>query len=227
MTHGYDRGRPRGRRGPVPRPPRRPDAEASAKHVTREAAHEPQRAVRLEAGVGGRRCRRGTSIARGAHLARLLLRADFRRSAHGLGQRGGRHGPVVDGPRAQLWRAVSGRPLSDSTGRTMILDVSELEEPMGAFSWPRAPVRGRALTRSWRRSGRGVGRYPAYTMRGPYRDRPRGREASSRDRASRQNVRWNGESMEKTSDVESPTSSPARPDRCTPRTTRGARGPPP
>jgi hypothetical protein len=102
-----------------------------------------------------------------------------------------------------------------------------LEEPMGAFSWPRAPVRGRALTRSWRRSGRGGGRYPAYTMRGPYRDRPRDREASSRDRASRQNVRWNGESMEKVSDVESPTSSPARPDRCTPRTTSGARGPPP
>lgn len=102
-----------------------------------------------------------------------------------------------------------------------------LEEPTGAFSWPRAPVRGRALTRSWRRSGRGGGRYPAYTMRGPYRDRPRGREASSRDRASRQNVRWNGESMEKVSDVESPTSSPARPDRCTPRTTSGARGPPP
>lgn len=115
-----------------------------------------------------------------------------------------------------------GRPLSDSTGRTMILDVSLLVEPMGAFSWPRAPVRGRALTRSWRRSGRGGGRYPAYTMRGPYRDRPRGQEASSRDRASRQNVRWNGES-----DVESPTSSPARPDRCTPRTTSGARGPPP
>lgn len=227
MTHGYDRGRPRGRRGPVPRPPRRPDAEASAKHVTREAAHEPQRAVRLEAGVGGRRC----AVGRVSRVA-LTLRAFccVRTSVGALTASVNAAGAMVP---SSMGHALScGAPYRVDPFRTQRDGQDDdfgrsLEEPMGAFSWPRAPVRGRALTRSWRRSGRGGGRYPAYTMRGPYRDRPRGQEASSRDRASRQNVRWNGESMEKVSDVESPTSSPARPDRCTPRTTSGARGPPP
>ena len=211
--------------GPVPRPPRRPDAEASAKHVTREAAHEPQRAVRLEAGVGGRRCVRWDEY-------RAWRSPCAPSAACGLPSERSRPRSTRPAPwsrrrwatRSVVARRIGSTPFLNGTdddfGRSLV-------EPMGAFSWPRAPVRGRALTRSWRRSGRGGGRYPAYTMRGPYRDRPRGREASSRDRASRQNVRWNGESMEKVSDVESPTSSPARPDRCTPRTTSGARGPPP